>query len=39
MSKNDVQDFQNDQRDIHDDENADQSGQTVMDVNGAPMGN
>lgn len=37
MSKKDVRDFQNDQTDIHNDDTTDQSGTTVLDVNGAPV--
>jgi len=39
MSKKDVQDFQNDQTDIHEDNTTDQSGTTVLDVNGATVEN
>jgi hypothetical protein len=40
MSEKDVRDFQNDQTDIRDEEDTtDQSGTTLLDVNGAPMEN
>jgi len=41
MSEKDVLDFQNDQTDINDDDDdtTDQSGTTLLDVNGAPVEN
>jgi len=37
--RKDVQDFQNDQTDIHSDDTTDQSGTTLLNVNGAPAEN
>jgi hypothetical protein len=39
MLEYDIQDFHNDQTDIHDDDTTDQSGTTVMDANKAPVEN